>query len=243
MRVSTEALLMLVAIALYLFDSSLFLASDEAVLIRGRRGRWLAQVGLDRWRLAGKEPCLPNPATPHLPLFKLRWRFDESTAAVPAPLRPVAVPPELEPFRLHALLSLVCLFVLLPASLFYPQGVEYPIAVVALLYANIVVALLRLFRRRAAFGLSAAQFAGLAFECAACAPFSINLVRKLCARLEVDEDFVRAARRLLPAEALPAVHAQCLRRLDEQIDYAAEGTARMESLVSGRGRFLGSEWR
>lgn len=240
MRLSTEALLMLVAVALYLFDSLLLLASNEAVLVRGRRGRWFARFGLDRWRLAGKEPYLSNPATPHFPLWRLRWSFDGPTAAVATPSRLVAVPPALERIKLHVLVSLLSIFVLVPIVLFYPVPVEYPIAVVAILYLNIGIALVRLFRVRADFRLSSGQFAVLAFECMACPPFSVNLVRKLCLRLEADEDFVGAAARLLPAEALPAVETQCLRRVDEQIDYAEEDTDRIRKLFASRRRFVDS---
>lgn len=240
MRLSTEALLMLVAVALYLLDSLLLLSSNEAVLVRGWRGRWFARFGLDRWRLSGKEPYLSNPATPHFPLWRLRWSFDGPTAGAPAPTRLVAVPPALERIKLHVLVSLVSIFVLVPIVLFYPVPIEYPIAVVALLYLNIVVALIRLFRVRAHFRLSSGQFAVLAFECMACPPFSVNLVRKLCLRLEADEDFVAAAARLLAAEALRAVDAQCLRRVDEQIDYAEEGSERMRKLLAGRLRFVDS---
>ncbi len=238
MRLSTEALLMLVAVALYLFDSLLLLASNEAVLVRGWRGHWFARFGLDRWRLGGKEPYLCNPATPHFPLWRLRWTFDEAAGETVAPARPVAVPPALERFKLHALLSLISIYVLVPIVLFYPVGIEYPIAVVALLYVNIVVAIIRVFRVRADFSLSSGQFAVLAFECMACPPFSVNLVRKLCVKLEIDEDFTAAATRLLPIEAMADVDAQCLRRVDEQIDYAEEGTDRMQKLLAARRRFV-----
>jgi hypothetical protein len=236
-RLSTEALLMLVAIALYLFDSSLLLAGNEAVLLRGRGGRWFARFGLDRWRLGGREPYLPNPLTPHFPLFKRGWRFDEASQAQALPSRLLSVPDELAPFGVPVLVSLVCIFVLLPVVLFYPQGVAFAIAVLAAFYVNIAVVLTLLFRRRATFALSPGEFAVLAFECVACPPFSINLIRKLCARLDSDEDFNHAAARLLPTEALPGVRAQCLRRIDEQIDYEQEDTPRMQALQSSRKRF------
>lgn len=252
MRISDEALLMLLALALYLADSALLLASNEAVLLRRGDG-WVARFGLDRWRLAGKEPCLPNPLTPHRPLFRLRWRFGapEAPEAPDAPdspdawlagrFRPVAVPEALDALRVHAAIALGCLFVLLPATLFVPVGSGYVLAVVAAFYANLAVALVRVHRRRESYGLAPGAFAVLALECAFCPPFAVNLVRKLCARLAVGEDFVRAAERLLPPAELAAVRAQCRRRLDEQIDYAPEGSERMRNLVAGRARFIADE--
>src|SRR6185503_1463776 len=104
---------MLLALALYLFDSLLLLSSDEAALLRGWRGRWFAGFGASRWRLAGKEPYVPNPFTPHFPLFRLRWRFV-------CPVQPVAaaqllsVPKELSGLGFFVQTSAVCLFLLLP---------------------------------------------------------------------------------------------------------------------------------
>ena len=235
---SAEALLVLLALALYLFDASLFFARDEAALLLGSGGRWHGGFGLDRWRLSGREPYLPNPFMPHRPLFRLRWRFVGSPGA-PAgtSVRPVAVPAELQRLAPHVLVSGACLFILLPVALFYPLGLAATCAVVGLLYANNIVALARLYRHRSAFGLSGAQVGSLAFECLACPPFAVNLVRRLCARLAVDEDFIAAATRLLRPEALAHVHAECLRRIDEQIDGELDGSPRMAALRVRRQRF------
>ena len=239
MRVSTEALLMLAALVLYLSDSILFFAADEAALLRGRRGRWHVGFGLDRWRLAGKEPYLPNPFTPQAPLLRLRWNMRVPGAAAPA--APLLLPPELERFAVHVLVSLGCLFVLLPIVLFQPQGFAFTLAVLLVFYANLAIALVRLYRCRTAFALPARDFAVLAFECLACPPFSINLVRKLSARVVVHEDLVSAAMRLLPAEELPGFKAQCLRRVDEQIESVGEDSPARQSLHAGRERFAVAE--
>lgn len=232
---SNEALLVLLALALYLFDASLFFARDEAALVCGGGGRWFAGFGLDRWRLSGREPYLPNPFTPHQPLFRLRWRLD---GALPeAPARPVVVPAELRRLSPHVIVSGACLFVLLPFALFYPLGIVATCCIVGLLYANNVLALALLYRRRASFGLSPSAFGSLAFECLACPPFSLNLVRRLCARLHVDEDFNTAAARLLEPVALARAHAECLRRVDEQIDEELDGSPRMAALRDARLRF------
>jgi hypothetical protein len=192
--------------------------------------------GLDRWRLAGREPYLPNPFMPHRPLFRLRWQFTGSTALQAAV--PLAVPVGIEAFAAYVWISLICLFALLPLALFYPYGLAFPIAVVLLLYGNNALALIHLYRRRATFELSSRQVSSIAVECLSCPPFAINLVRKICAKSGCDEDFESAARRLLRAEQLADSRVECLRRVDEQIDYEAEGTPRMQALQSGRARFI-----
>ena len=239
MRVGTEALLMLAALALYLSDSILLFASNEAALLRGRRGRWRAGFGLDRWRLAGKEPYLPNPFTPQAPLLRLHWRMRAPAAAAAG--APLVLPAELDRFALHAWVSWLCLFVWLPVVLFQPQGLVFTLTAVLVLYLNIVVAMVRLQRCRTAFVLPARDFAVLAFECLVCPPFSINLVRKLSARAGVREDLVSAAMRLLPADALPAFKVQCLRRLDEAIESEGEDSPDWQSLRAGRERFVVAE--
>ena len=237
MGLSTEALLVLLALALYLVDAAQFFGRDEAALVLGGGRRWFAGFGLDRWRLSGREPYLPNPLTPHQPLFRLRWRFETVAGSTPA-ARPVSVPAELRRLSPHVLLSGACLFVLLPFALFYPLGVAWTCGIVGLLYANNLLALGMLYRWRAAFGLSKSTFGALAFECLACPPFSLNLVRRLCTRLAVDEDFNAAAARLLDPQELARAHAECLRRIDEQIDYELDGSPRMTALRDARQRFV-----
>ena len=233
---------MLLAIALYLYDSLLLMASHEAVVVRGWRGRWASRFGANRWKLAGKEPWLPNPLTPHRPFFRLAWSFEGGMPPQsPASATPLHVASEIDRLRPFVWVSMFCLFVLLPIGLFFPVGLAFTAGTVALLYLNNAVALGWVSKRRQRLHLSARQFGGLAFECLVCPPFSINLVRKLCARMPVGEDFTVAAKRLLPPDALAEAHAQCLLRLEEQLAYAPEDSVRMRALVAAKTRFAPTE--
>jgi hypothetical protein len=233
MRLSAEAALMLLAAALYLVDALQLLRSDEAMLVRGGRGRWRAGFGANGWRLRGQEPWLPNPFAPHRLQRRLRWSFEDPVGAGMA-RHPLRLPPQIGRFGFFAWTSATCIFVLLPAALFVPLGVGVTLGVIALLYLNILAALGLVVAWRRPLCLSAPQVAGLAFECLVCAPMSINLVRKLCARVPVDERFNSAAQRLLDAEGLAAAKAQCLLRLDEQLAWEPEGNARATALQAGR---------
>ncbi len=244
--VGAEGLLMIVTTGLYLVDSSLFLEPNEAALIRCARGQWFAGFGLDRWRLGGKEPYLPNPFTPFRPLFRLKWRFESPAPEGVAPgrgqvtiplvptLADLVAPTKLKPFEIHATMSALLLFVVLPIALFAPIHIAFAIGVVAALYANILWAVLRLARVRETFKLDRRSVAALVFECLACPPFSVNLVRKLCARLAVTEDLLAAGARLMSPDAYACMRAQCLRRIDEQIDGEGEDTPRMHALLASR---------
>ena len=237
MRVpSTEALLQLMVLAFYLQDSLLALAPNEAALVRGGRGRWHAAFGLRGWKLAGREWLLPNPFTPHRPLFRLAWRMDAS----PPPAHRAAelkVPPGIDRLRPFVFVAALALFVLLPLGLFSRAGPLLAIAAVALLYLNNLVALGLAYRWRDRLGVDRRHLVPMALECLACAPYGLNLVRRLCALANPQEDFTRAARRLLSAEELRAAHRQCLDRIDEQIDLEPEHSPRAAQLRAAKARF------
>jgi len=228
---------MLLAIALYLYDSLQLMASHEAAVMRGWRGRWSARFGANRWKLAGKEPWLPNPLTPHRPFFRLAWSFEGEPSRAPASALLLRVPREIDRLRPFVWVSMLSLFALLPIGLFLPVGTAFTAGAVALLYLNNALALGWVFRHRQQLHLSARQFGGLAFECLVCPPFSINLVRKLCARVPAGETFTAAAQRLLLPDELATVHAQCLIRLEEQLAYAPEDSARARALLAEKARF------
>lgn len=244
--VSTEGLVMIVAASLYLVDSALFFEFDEGALIRSARGRWFARFGLDRWRLGGKEPYLPNPFAPFQPLIRLKWRFESpapewvandsvlGNLAFTSPIANIVVPKELKPFEIHVSISAGLLFALLPIGLFLPIHVSFLISVVAALYINNLWALLRLMRVRQVFQLDRKGVAALAFECLACPPFSVNLVRRLCVKLALAEDLVAAGARVMSAGDYSQLRAQCLRRIDEQIDSESEETPRLRALLLSR---------
>ena len=229
---------MLLAAALYLYDSFWLLASNEAVLFRGWRGRWQPGFGAMRWRLGAREPYLPNPFMPHRPQFRLAWRLDGAEPRAKSSLPALQVPPELTRFAPFVCSAGVALFVLLPLGLFANLGAGFTLAAIGLLYTINVAALLQLWWLRSQLKLSNPQVFQIVFECFVCPPFAVNLVRRLCVKLPHDEDFVAAATRLLGPADLAAVHAQCLQRVEEQIECEPESSTRLPVLQAARSRFL-----
>lgn len=230
---------MLLALALYLYDSARLLSGNQAVLVHRRAG-WLAAFGSQRWKIRGREPYLPNPLTPHRQLFVLRWRF-AGTTQVRATPRVLDTLPALRVFTPWIWLSAACLFVGLPLGLFTRAGLWAVVPALALMYLSNATALLLLWRRRHTLGLQNGPFGTLAFECLSCPPFALNLVRKLCATQPVVEDFEAACLRLLDPTTLTQVKAQCLLRLDEQIACEDEASSEMPALLNARLRFAPAE--
>lgn len=234
---STEALLQLMVLAFYLQDSLQALAPNEAALVRGGRGRWHAAFGTRGWKLAGREWLLPNPFTPHRPLFRLVWRMEAAPPPAGPPAAELKVPPDIDRLRPFVFIAALALFLLLPLGLFSRAGPLLAIAAVALLYVNNLAALWLAYRWRDRLGIDRRRLVPMALECLACAPYGLNLVRRLCALTDPQEDFTRAAHRLLSAEELQAAHRQCLDRIDEQIDLEPEGSPRAAQLQAAKARF------
>ena len=234
MQVDAQSLIGPAVLALYLKDCFLLLRHDEAVLVRGWRGRWRAGFGLRDWQLRRREPYLCHPLKPWEPVLRLRW--DAAAGPAAAASAPAAAPagPALGPW---VSLAWLLLFVGLPVAFYGHLGLPVVLTVLAGLYATIAATLVLVWRGRAALGLAGPDFAVLAFEMLACAPYAANLVRRLSLHRAVDEDLVAAATRLLDPPALAAVHAACLARIDDELEAAPEDSPRAVALRAARPRF------
>ena len=238
MLLEAEIGLMLAVVGLYLYDSALLLYGNEGVVSAVGRSRW--SVGFaSSITLRGRNLFIPSPLFPHRPIFRLAWNPQAGAAAAdPAWTERRALFRPLAPFVWG---MLVAIFVLLPLGLFSRLGDAMVLAAFALLYANILVLLGWLALRRARYGLSGGRLARLAFEVLVCSPFALNLVRKLSTEMPVDEDLVRAARRLQPAEQWHASRKQILLRIDEELDFEAEDSGRSAALKALRGELAREE--
>ena len=231
-----EVLLVLAAIGLYLQDSLLLLQVNEAMMVRRSRGPWRAAFGSRRWRLSGREPFLPNPFAPHAQSYRLLWRMDGAPGGEPASTVEFdAAIARLTPF---VWTSWIALFVLLPLGLFTRGGPVVSIAAIAILYTCNAAALWLVHRQRSALGLDGKPLGLLTFECIACPPYAVNLVRRVCRTRDVSEDFTRAAKRLLSGDALATAKSECLARIDEEIELETEGSEREVRLRESRMRFV-----
>jgi hypothetical protein len=215
-----ELVLMALAIGLYLYDSALLLYSNEGVLI-ARRAGWSVRFA-SAFRLARKELFLPSPLSPHRPLFRLAWNarsaaVDTEWSGRARLYRPLAAP--------VAGMALA-LYVMLPLGLFSFLGDRLILAALAVLYLNIVVALIWLTYRRSALGLTLRRLGALAFEALICPPFALNIVRKLSCDTPVAEDLADAARRLQSAADWNRTRAQLLNKVGQQLQEEDESSPR-----------------
>jgi hypothetical protein len=176
---SFEVLLPIGAIGLYLFDSILLLYSNEVMFLR-RGGLWTFAMS-SPLLLVGRRLWLANPLTPMVPQFRVRWseadtreerERDEELSSFLAALRPLQ----------YLVAALWLLLVALPVDvLVFGTGPEL-LGLMAAFYCITLLALTYVYVRRRQLCLSAKSFLALAFDSLACAPFALNLVRKICMR-------------------------------------------------------------
>src|SRR4051812_42278310 len=139
MYLNAELLIGPAVVALYLKDGLLMLAYDEAVLVRGWRGRWRAGFGPRDWRLGGRAPYLCHPFKPQQPVLRLRWQA--VAAGHPTASQRADVPPELRALGPWVVLISLLMFIGLPLAFYAPLGLPLLLALLSELYIAIGISL------------------------------------------------------------------------------------------------------
>jgi hypothetical protein len=209
-----ELLLPLGAVGLYLFDSALLLYSNELLLLPRSRGWGFAEGST--LLVAGRRVYLPNPLTPGTPQLRVRWseadprQEQEEGGELDRFFR------ALRPVQYLVMALLVILLALPVELLLYGTGIEL-LAVIAAFYLVTLATLACIFARRRELRVSGRSFLALCFDSLACAPFAINLVRKLALRRAlVGNPIAFAARTFEPAVFSSLIGAVGRRVSEEQ---------------------------
>jgi len=210
---SFEVLLPLGAIGLYLFDSTLWLFSNELLFAR-RAGRW-SFAASSSLLLAGRRLCFLNPFTPGTPQFRVRWSEADTRQEQESRAQLDAFFAALAPLQ-YFVGVLWLLLLALPVELFFfGTGIEL-LALMAAFYGVILAALGFIYARRRALRVSGRSFLALSFDSLACAPFAINLVRKLALRRSVAGNPIDFARRTFAPETFSALIQAVRQRVSEE---------------------------
>ncbi len=221
---------MLGLLGFYLYDSSSRVYFNEGFLIPQARKDWKVTFGSSWFRFGGKDIYLPNPLEFFRPHFRLTWALEGSRPE--RAWTPLQYPfSSLVPWLV---LIALALFVLLPLGFFTRFSEPMLIAALAVLYPSIFIALIVLWRKRAAFALSPARFAALAFESLICPPLALNLIRHVSARLPLSADLLQSARRLQSPARWNKSRAEFLVRIEEEMQSEALDSPRYCLLEKAR---------
>jgi len=205
------------AVILYLYDSSALLYVNEAILIRETPAHWTTTAGWRGFVFAGRSLCILNPFTPHWPAFRLGCDFQ-------VPIAPSSdqhwtqTAEELRRLAPLTAIAGVALFVILPLGVFTRWGVYAAIPALVVLYAATSIALFRLSRSRILAAGGRARFWAFAFECLACPPFAVNMIRRISLTQRVSESLPVASARLLDPADWASFRGDLSRHLEQEID-------------------------
>jgi hypothetical protein len=227
---SYEFELVALAILLYLYDSTVLLYANEAVLTWTTSNRWTAATGWEGLGIGSRLVYVLNPFTPHRPSFRLSWNyhsFETESTSVQAWSQCAS---QLRPLAPIGPLVGVGLFILLPVGLFTAAGSYAVIPALVVIYGSTLVGLLLLYRVKAAISLPARRFATIAFECLLCPPLAVNVLRRATLAFPVKESMPVAASRLLLPEEWARLREHCIRRLDDAIRFLPDGSVETEVL-------------
>jgi hypothetical protein len=232
---SYEVELLALAAIFYLYDSSVLLYSNEAILTCERAQRWSAVLGGKGFLFAGRSLCVLNPFTPDRPSFRLTWDFDamESRAAASSWSARAHEFHKLAPF---SFVGWIALYVGLPLGMFTELGAYAIVPALVLLYGSILLALIQLRRKGTLVSLGRNRFWTTVFECLACPPFGVNMIRHITLGVRITEPLPLAAVRLLDAARWGLLRDQCISRIDDAIQLVEEDSTERRALEAQKQR-------
>ncbi len=238
---SSEALLALALVAVYLADSAHFLSIGEALILT-RSGRPAALSFGWPFELAGRRPFIPNPLTPFWPELRVQWTAS-SQGAAPAEAVSREMSAHLAAVRPIAWLASSCwVLIVLVAPLALTLGQEPLFVAAALLTLALSAAACSLLAlRRRALGLAVLKLYTTILVALVCLPCAANLARSVAAqgrwsvagadlpalgfdgtsvaalRAQVQEALVAARRLLGEDSAAYSALSEQLRRLEGEV--------------------------
>ena len=233
---SYEVELIALAVVLFLYDSTVLLYANEAIFTCTRKQEWNVLTSLPGVLIGGRRVCFLPPFALHSPSARLRWNLyaTEQVAGDVAWSQELPKLSSAAPWTINAGIGL---FVLLPMGLFTPLGEFAVIPAVCLIYGSIIAALFVIRWNCKLPALSRAKFAGFAFECLACPPFGVNLVRRCSLMSQVDEALPTAAERLLDAAQLKILGTHCQAVIDEELLQIGDDSPHRTALEQQRLQF------
>jgi hypothetical protein len=218
--VISEAAVIALAAALYLFDCVVLLERGQALL----QSSWsplfprrALGFGSRHYQLRGKAVALLNPFTPFIQVFRTLPLFsgpDDSNASVSRSVR------ALTPVSVPSLLQFLLMFIVLPYCLYRAPGWPFFISLVVA-YLNAIAMLAFIWWRLRGAGIATRPLVGLGFGWLVCLPLSVNCQRKAGLAFNIAID-ARRAIRFLPAsdrqsarDDLAAQVAEAMHEIDE----------------------------
>jgi hypothetical protein len=190
---------------------------NEAILIRETTTHWTTTSGWRGFVFAGRSLCILNPFTPHWPAFRLGWDFQVPIARG-SDQHWMQSAEELRKLAPLTAIAGIALYVILPLGVFTRWGAYAAIPALILLYASTAFALIRVARSKILTAGGRNRFWAFAFECVACPPFAVNMIRRISLAQRVLESLPVASARLLDPADWASFRGDLSGHLEQEID-------------------------
>lgn len=224
-------------VVLYLYDSALLLFHNEIVLIGKRHSYGIsAGSGLE---LGGRHVFLPSPLCPHQSLFRLSWPRRGGSAESKQVTRIWRVRVVLASLAYWMFLLLTLFAVGLPYVLFVARDLQWLLAWMTTVYAAIAIVLVQVYRYRKALNLSRRAVVAIAFDALLCAPFALNIVRKIGLRQRFEGDLRVVASNMLPSDARHQLLGILRQRIQTSLSFVESDEAAAHALTDYLSDFEG----
>lgn len=237
MTLSFETLLILGAIGFYLYDSIELLHINEFALLRNGE-RWSYIYPSSSWQILRKWPFMPNPFRPDVDIYLVSWSAIASTRRKDAICFHI-FESQVTFLRYSARILFAMIFLILPlVLLIYGSGVQL-LLLFAHVYGTIVIVAYLLYRNRQSLQITRRRLFLLSFECLACPPFAVNVLRKVTYRSALIEDPISFAMQVLDRDSFCRLISDVCERIEMQLCWLDEDAARYSTLVAYRDHIRG----
>ena len=235
MRLSFEVWLVIGIYGFYLFDSIRLLQNNQLIIYKGCRG-WKIICPDSNWQIFRKIPYISNPLLPNIPIFIDTWSMAKganNTDATPIINKFID---SIYPITYFVSILWVLMCICMPLALFfYGAGLVLLIITIST-YAIIFTMLAILYTKKSELGLSFRNYVSVVFDCIACPPFAINLVRKVAWQYKINVNPFEFAIMKLSKSDLSKLAKALISKVDERLLYEDSGDTRSEKLKAYRCR-------
>ena len=240
LAIHADILVLILGAILYLTDLARLLHTNE-VLFVGRTGRqWYAMTPANGLRFSRKHAVLARPYDPGAITVRMMWPSERTPPAeyrknLESRLRQLFIP------RHFCMLLLPEIFLGIPITYSVLGNSAITLAILAVIYLQILALIAWLFFSRKKFQLSWATCLLLAFESLVCIPYAINMHRKIAEKLVPSDvtDALGVSEQLLDEEQQFELKRNIRSVVTEQIERNTNSTPTLSALQSRLDKEIG----
>ena len=234
MALSFEMLLVIGVTGFYLFDSAMLIYTNELIFLE-TNGRWCFSSPEKKPQVLKKFHYFPNPLRPDKHIFLLYWTASESSNYESKNIELRKLFLALNPLRYMTLFLYILILLGLPLVAFTLGSGLGLLLLIEAIYLTILLMLIHVYLLKDMLGLSGKTVAKLSFDSLMCAPFALNLLRKITLQHPLGDPVEFASKAFDTATFANLIEGLCL-QVDQRLLVADEGSALYKDLNTYRDR-------